>query len=85
MAKRVDDAVGGDVEIRRDAAHRSADSDNTPRMHPAELDESGATTLEWSLLLATVAIPSYALIQLALAYLTDLYRAKAMLNALPFP
>ena len=85
MAKRVDDAVGGDAKIRRDAAHRPVGSDNAPRMHPAGLDESGATTLEWSLLLATVAIPSYALIQLSLAYLTDLYRAKAMLNALPFP
>ena len=53
-------------------------------MHPLA-NEQGATTLEWTLLLAVVAIPSYTLVQLSLAYLIDLYRVAAPLNALPFP
>ncbi len=60
------------------------DDDATSRCQSLA-DESGATTLEWALLLAAVAIPSYWLIQIALAYLIDLYRMQATLNALPFP
>ncbi len=48
-------------------------------------DESGATTLEWALLLAAVALPSYWTIRMALHLLTDHYRMMTMINSLPFP
>ena len=48
-------------------------------------DQSGATTLEWALLLAFIAIPSYYVIQLALATLVGHYRLMTTINALPLP
>ncbi len=53
--------------------------------HPALAEEIGATTLEYGLLLAAIAIPSYWAIQLALDTLVGHYRLMTMLNALPFP
>lgn len=47
--------------------------------------ESGATTLEWALLLAAIALPSYFILSVALAMLVDYYRMMTTLNALPFP
>lgn len=52
---------------------------------PAHHDEAGATTLEWALLLAAIALPSYWLMQLALNVLIGHYRMMTTLNALPFP
>ena len=48
-------------------------------------DVSGATMLEWSLLLAVIVLPSYALIRMALAVLVAHYRLIVTLNGLPFP
>lgn len=48
-------------------------------------DESGATTLEWALLLAAVVLPSYFILQTALATVVEYYRMMTTLNALPFP
>jgi hypothetical protein len=48
-------------------------------------DESGATTLEWALLLAVVAIPSYWIFKTCLNMLVDYYHMMSMLNSLPFP
>lgn len=48
-------------------------------------DQSGATTLEWALLLAFIAIPSYYVIRLALATLVGHYRLLTTINALPLP
>ncbi len=48
-------------------------------------DDSGATTLEWALLLAAIAIPSYWIIKQSLILLTDYYRMMTTLNGLPFP
>lgn len=48
-------------------------------------DDKGATSLEWALTLGVVAIPLYIVIQIALAYLVDLYRAQMVVNGLPLP
>jgi len=48
-------------------------------------DEAGATTLEWALLLAAIALPSYFILRMALAALVDYYRMMTLINALPFP
>jgi Flp pilus assembly pilin Flp len=48
-------------------------------------DRRGATTLEWALLLAAIALPSWFIIRTALATLVGHYRMMAALNALPFP
>ncbi len=47
--------------------------------------QQGATTLEWALLLGAIAIPSYYIIQMALATLVAHYQMITTLNALPFP
>ena len=49
------------------------------------LDQRGATTLEWTLLLAAVALPSYYVIRLALRALAGHYQMMTTINALPFP
>lgn len=49
------------------------------------LEESGATTLEWTLLLAAIAIPSLAITRLALEVLLAYFEMMSTLNALPFP
>ena len=48
-------------------------------------DETGATMLEWVLLVAVIGIPSYYIIVLALGTLLGHYRMMTTLNALPFP
>ncbi len=48
-------------------------------------DQTAATTLEWALLLAAIAIPSYFAIKLSLQLLTDHYRMMTTLNGIPFP
>jgi hypothetical protein len=48
-------------------------------------DENAATTLEWGLLLAAVALPSYYTIRLALATLIGHYQMMSLINSLPFP
>ncbi len=49
------------------------------------LDQRGATTLEWALLLGVIAIPSYYIIQAALSALVAHYQMVTTLNGLPFP
>jgi len=48
-------------------------------------DESGATTLEWALLIAAIAIPSAWIMNFALNLLVMHYRMLTTLNSLPFP
>jgi len=48
-------------------------------------DQRGATMLEWTLLLAAIALPSYFIIRLALAALVGHYRLVTTVNSLPFP
>jgi hypothetical protein len=48
-------------------------------------DEKGATTLEWTLLLGAIAIPSYYIIDLCLQSLAGHYRMVTLINSLPFP
>ncbi len=48
-------------------------------------DNRGATMLEWVLLLAAIALPSYFIMQLALAALVGHYRMVTTINSLPFP
>lgn len=47
--------------------------------------ERGATTLEWLLLVAAIALPSYAIIRLGLELLYAHYQLITTLNGLPFP
>lgn len=49
------------------------------------VDQAGATTLEWTLLLAAIGIPSYFIIRVLLLIVADTYRMNTALNALPFP
>lgn len=57
-----------------------------PRPEPRLIrDERAATTLEWSLLLAAIALPSYFVIRLALDSLVGYYQMMTVLNSLPFP
>lgn len=48
-------------------------------------DERGATALEWTLLLAAIAIPSYVVVRLGVQTLIGHYQMITTLNALPFP
>jgi len=48
-------------------------------------DTRGATTLEWALLLAAIALPSYVIFVMLLETLVAHYRMMVMLNHLPFP
>ncbi|MDX1682640.1 MAG: hypothetical protein R3336_05940 [Phycisphaeraceae bacterium] len=48
-------------------------------------DDQGATALEWTLLIAAIAIPSYFLFALALNLLVTHYRILSLLNSLPLP
>jgi Flp pilus assembly pilin Flp len=48
-------------------------------------NQHGGTTLEWALLLAVVAIPSYFIIQILLSTLVAHYQMITTLNGLPFP
>jgi hypothetical protein len=48
-------------------------------------DRLGQMTLEWALVLATVAIPMLVVFRICLAILVDKYRMMAMLNSLPCP
>jgi len=48
-------------------------------------DRRGATMLEWTLLLAAIALPSYVIFAILLDTLVIHYRMMVMLNHLPFP
>ncbi len=48
-------------------------------------DESGGTTLEWTLLLVAIVLPGYYLIRTGIAMLVGYYQMMAFLNSLPFP
>lgn len=48
-------------------------------------DEEGATTLEWTLLLAAIALPSWVIIRIALATLVAYYQMSVTLLGLPTP
>ena len=47
-------------------------------------DEQGATTLEWTLLLAAIAIPSLVLIRYGLALLAAHHGLVTTINQMPF-
>lgn len=55
------------------------------QLHRFVRDQTGATALEYLLVLGAIAIPSYFIIKMALAMLVDYYRMMATINALPFP
>lgn len=55
------------------------------RLHRLHRDATGATALEWTLLLAAIALPSYAIIRIGLATLVAHYEMITTLNGLPFP
>ena len=48
-------------------------------------DETAATTLEWALLLAAIALPSYYILSIALETLIGHYRMITTITALPLP
>ncbi len=48
-------------------------------------DERGGHTLEWTLLLAVIGIPSYLVITMLLSALAGHYQMMAFVNSLPFP
>ncbi len=48
-------------------------------------DARAATTLEWALLLAAIALPSYFIIRIAFDALVGYYRMMTTLNSMPFP
>jgi Flp pilus assembly pilin Flp len=50
-----------------------------------DADEAGVTSLEWTLLLAAIALPSYFIMRLALQTLVAHYGMLTTLNGLPLP
>lgn len=48
-------------------------------------DRSGATMLEWALIVAAIALPSYVIIRMGVAMLAAHYRMATTLNEMPFP
>ena len=48
-------------------------------------DETASTMLEWALLLAAIALPSYVAIRLALMSIVGHYQMMSAINSLPFP
>ncbi len=48
-------------------------------------EEDGATSLEWALLLAAIALPSWLLIRVALATLVAYYQMAVTLLGMPMP
>jgi len=48
-------------------------------------DRSGATSLEWVLLLGVIALPSYFILKMCLLFLLANYRMMTFINAMPFP
>jgi len=48
-------------------------------------NQRGATMLEWTLLLAAIALPSWFIIKMVLSALVGHYRMMTTLNGLPFP
>lgn len=48
-------------------------------------DPCGATSLEWALLLAAVAVPTYWLMAMGIDLMIGYYQMMTTLNALPFP
>jgi hypothetical protein len=62
-----------------------AGDESSPTNKSLADDESGATTLEFALLLACIAFPAYFILQAALGMLIDYYRMTMTLLALPLP
>lgn len=61
--------------------------DNGTITEPQHLwtDPRGATSLEWALLLAAVAVPAYWLMAMGIDLMIGYYQMMTTLNALPFP
>lgn len=63
-----------------------SDCDSTiPLMRRLWREQTGATTLEYGLLLAAIALPSYVIFRFALKLLVFQYGMIVQLNSLPFP
>jgi hypothetical protein len=45
----------------------------------------GATTLEWALLVAAIALPAYGILTFAFDLLLEYYRLMTLVTGLPFP
>ncbi|MBI1367516.1 MAG: hypothetical protein GC162_02565 [Planctomycetes bacterium] len=59
---------------------------NAPTCPPGLIaDQVGATTLEWALLLAAIALPSYYIIRMSMTLLVGHYQMMSLINSLPFP
>ena len=54
-------------------------------IRPLWVDQRGATSLEWALLLAAIAVPSYWLMTAGIDLMIGYYQMMTTLNALPFP
>jgi Flp pilus assembly pilin Flp len=48
-------------------------------------DQGGQTTLEWTLLLATIGLPAIVMFAMMLATLTEYYRMVVYLVSVPMP
>ena len=58
----------------------------TPRkLQKLDSDISGASTVEWVLLLVAVGLPSFWLFSVILSAIAELYRMVTYLLTLPFP
>ena len=79
LAAWEDDVLEDLSELQLDEADEDQD--------PASLakNQRGATMLEWTLLLAAIALPSWFIIKMALSALAGHYRMMTTLNGLPFP
>ena len=75
------------TKIMVEVVMRLSSGNNTARRRDASpvSDETGATTLEWVLLLAAIAVPSYWIVRLAIMTLVGHYQLVTTMNGLPFP
>jgi Flp pilus assembly pilin Flp len=53
--------------------------------HRIWTDQTAATSLEWTLLLAAIALPGYYAIRMASDAVVGHYQMITLLNSLPFP
>jgi hypothetical protein len=63
-------------------AERDQEEDEETNLHK---NQRGATMLEWTLLLAAIALPSWFIIKMTLSALAGYYRMMTTINGLPFP
>jgi hypothetical protein len=75
----------GDASVMHEGLALAGCDDRASLLKRLWREQVGATTLEYGLLLAAIALPSYVIFRQALLLLVFQYRMIVELNSLPFP